>query len=119
MNAKVKLIRPKFGRWCCESGQETAVTHCLPFYRSRFGRYVHRIRSGKNHLYDKKVTHISLDFWCGGGGFLSTKEKGELFAQPPDGSVLCSTCEGRAIGSGWFCAPIINGHAVKFSPRLK
>jgi hypothetical protein len=124
MNAKVELQikRPNPYRFKPAGWQETAVTQCLPFFRPGVGRYVHRVRYGKNFLRDGKVSHIALTMWCGQGGFLGGKKLNrgnELFDLPPDKSVLCATCEGRAIGSGMYVPPFIEGRAVKFSPRLK
>jgi hypothetical protein len=122
MNAKVKLEikRPKPYHFMAKGWQETAVTQCLPFYRSTQGKYIHRVRYGKNYLRDGKVHHIALTMWCGQGGFLGDKKANsgsELFELPPEKAICCATCEGRAIGSGMYVPPFIDGRPVCFSPR--
>lgn len=100
---------------------EAPITWALPFYRSKQGSYVHRVRSGTTHLYDKprgrwnKKGHISLTMWCGQIGFPG--EKGELLETPHESSIFCATCEGRAIGAGQVGSHMICGRIVKYTPR--
>ena len=87
----------------------------LPFYMSRRGKYFHRVRHADHHWKKGKLSHTSVGFWCGGGGFLG--EKGKLYGEVPEDGVLCSTCEGRAIGAGLDGVRVINGKAVMFKPH--
>lgn len=117
---QITLERPRLHPW--RHSRLGVVTKALPFYRSRQGRYVHRVRSGLLHKLGHRDPHASYTMWCGQHGFISRMKdggmKGELFAVVPAGSVLCATCEGRAVGAGLLGAPIIGGHPVKFSPRF-
>lgn len=105
------------------------ITHALPFYRSnskKFGvAYVHRIRSGRHHCYRNRITqemeysHTSLSLWCGGCGGIGGKDpRGQIFAEAPEKSVFCATCEGRAVGAGMYGARLINGRFVLYKPRI-
>lgn len=120
MSAKVQLTRkpvPYFFR-NHPTIKQVAVTWALPYFRSAPGCYVHRVRSGTVHIFKGESRHTSFSFWCGGTGFKSPKKSGELLATVPEHATLCATCEGRAIGSGLFVPPFIDGKAVKYSPRL-
>lgn len=98
------------------------ITKALPFYRSMQGRYVHRVRSGTLHQLTNREPHAAYSLWCGGTGFVSRNQngnlKGELLPDIPAGAVLCATCEGRAVGAGLLGAPIIAGRVVKYAPRI-
>ena len=100
-----------------ESWYGKSILSALPFFKSTQGEYFHRLRSGTNHWDTGKLRHTSVHFWCGSSGFLGAK--GKLYARIPDGSVICATCEGRAIGSGQIDSGLINERPVKFSPRLR
>ena len=106
-----------------EPGHVRNMTKSLPFFQGKPGSYVHRIRSG--HLFFRKgeFSHSAVSFWCGGNGFPnhskgSRRHNGQMLGEPPAGSVLCATCEGRAVGSGLLGAPIICGRPVRFAPRM-
>lgn len=94
-----------------------SVMRSLPFFKSRNSnsKYFHRVRSAENHWWDGKLSHTSVAFWCGGGGFLG--ESGRLHGEITEGGVLCAVCEGKAIGAGLDGARVINGRAVMFKPR--
>lgn len=47
-----------------------------------------------------------------------TNHGGVLLAIVPENEVLCATCEGRAIGAGQTESRLINGHMVKYAPRI-
>lgn len=124
---KIALQRSKaFARYTPPPGcGHTAISFALPYYRSPYGQYIHRVRSGFIHRRDGLISHLSFSFWCGTTGFIEgdpkirigTKRYGDLFASIPEGGILCATCEGRAIGAGMDGSPEINGRAVIFSPR--
>ncbi len=87
----------------------------LPFYQSKNGTYVHRVRSGEIATWDGKITHACYSLWCGMTG---SSGKGRLTSTPMVNDIVCATCEGRAIGSGQLGSPIIAGRVVRFSPRI-
>lgn len=103
------------------------IRFALPYYRSGYGTYIHRVRSGSTHRprngKDKnRILHLSFHFWCGNIGCINLtgygrKKNGQLFATVPEGGVVCATCEGRAIGAGMDGARTINGIPVIYSPR--
>lgn len=116
--SKIQLHKAKIRGLNVQGHGTTHVAMALPFYRSNFGQYVHRVRSGLNHWRDGDIHHISLSMWCGSHGFIGgDSPKGTLFANAPDGALFCAICEGKAIGAGMDGAAIINGREVKFSPR--
>ena len=90
------------------------LSKSLPFYKAKYGDYVHRVRSGAVHLWRGVPDGTSYRLWCGMGGHAS---KGTLLAAPDPHDVVCATCEGRAIGSGLLGTPTIAGKVVRFSPR--
>lgn len=95
------------------------ITHALPFYQRQPGAYIHRVRSGFLHKGYGGRPHISLQFWCGNGGFLAhDRPNARLMADTPPQEVHCAVCEGKATGAGLNGAPVICGRPVKFSPRI-
>lgn len=123
--SKVKLILEKKRPWeYLERNNHLtrhAITWALPFFRSRFGSVIHRVRSGQHHYLSGQYTHSSVKYWCGNNGFFGSKNerqtKGEFFADAPDNSIFCATCEGRAIGAGMDGTREINGRRVLFRPK--
>jgi hypothetical protein len=103
-----------------------ALKRTLPLFQSDRGTYVHRVRSAAAHPSGGRaawyVNHISVTYWGGNGGFLrgpqNTRNGGRLLADlPTDGSPVCATCEGRAVGAGFPSLALIVRHSVKFAPR--
>ena len=99
------------------------VKRSLPFIKSTRGLYTHRVRSATSHLYTTsglswKVGefHIAVHCWCGMTLLVSRRKRGQFLAEPPDGSPVCATCEGRAIGAGQLGAREIAGRPVIYSP---
>lgn len=94
------------------------ITESLPFYKSKQGRYVHRIRSGTIHILDGAPTHSSFELWCGMVGSVGVeRSRGSLMACVSAKDMVCATCEGRFIGAGLSGSPTIDGQPVKFSPH--
>lgn len=93
-----------------------SIRYALPFYISNMGEYIHRIRSAEAHWRNGGLSHVSIKFWCGNGGFM---HKGRMHSEIPEDGVCCAACEGRAIGAGLDGARIINGRAVMYSPRSR
>ena len=95
-----------------------SVKYALPFYKSKQGYYHHRLRYSKNHWVRStgEYSHTSVEMWCGQGGQVNN---GRLYAKLPEDSVLCATCEGRAIGAGLDGVREINGRAVMYSPNRR
>lgn len=114
---KIKLEKSRPYPWLAPEVGVSSITYSLPFYKSRKGKYIHRVRSADVHWWNGEVQHVSIHFWCGSYGFLNGK--GMLIDSAPINEPVCATCEGRAIGAGTDGAPIINGRLVKFSPREK
>lgn len=92
-----------------------SVKQALPYYKSRKGTYTHIVRSAAHHWQDGSYTHTSLNFWCGGGGFLG--EKGRLYSEVDKNEILCASCYGRYIGAGMEDSRRINGQYVLYKPR--
>ncbi len=118
---KVQLQREK-ETWNAPGRILRPITFALPYFRTPYGTYIHRVRSGAMHEWDGELSHVHFRFWCGGAGFAQHRvgrkvRPGELFAQAPEGAILCATCEGRAIGAGMEGSHKINGRMVRFSPR--
>lgn len=95
---------------------EAPVRFALPYYKSERGQYVHRLRYGTAHYWSGVFKWISYSMWCGSLGWST---RGHLYAEIPEGQLLCATCEGRAIGAGLDGARTINGRPVIYSPRRK
>lgn len=118
---KVELQTPKAYRngrnhWAFNEHVGTiTLKRSLPFYQSRAGTYIHRIRNAQVHYFDDVYRHTSFSFWCGGTG---SEKKGKILSEVPHGEIVCATCEGRAIGAGQTDSHKINGQMVKFSPRI-
>lgn len=90
------------------------IRESLPFWQSRAGGYVHRVRSGAVHCWDGLPTHAAFKLWC---GYVGQSTKGLLLAEPNMRDVHCATCEGRAIGAGMAGSPVIAGRPVRFAPK--
>ena len=132
--SKIKLLRPpKRNGFNNPKTSLLALSESLPFFRKAFGSYVHRVRAAQIHIWDGQYSHTVFYLWCGNNGLADrgsqvvstitgrTRERyrnAELFAAPPENSILCATCEGRAIGAGLDGARIIGGRAVLFAPRV-
>ena len=112
---KIKLEKDRLPEWHAEGHVTKRAKLSLPYYQSRRGKYIHRVRYMNQHWRDNKFHHANVGFWCGGLGFPG--EKGILMAEVPQGQVLCATCEGRAIGAGEDGSHLINGREVIYSPR--
>lgn len=125
---KVPLIRERVR----DSSTGLRTVQCLkalPFFRSHSGRYIHRVR-GVLMFYDRKTgkfSHSAVHYWCGSSGFPRNRswfhggienENASFFESPPENSVCCATCEGRAIGAGMAGAREIAGQPVMFQPRI-
>lgn len=113
---KISLERKKENPWAYRNprSNHSTITQCLPFYLSRMGRYVHRIRSGTVYRWDGKFSHAGFFMWCGQNG---SSTRGSLMATLPEDAIMCATCEGRAVGAGLLGVREINGVPVEFSPR--
>lgn len=117
----VQLERRKKDPWKATGWREFSITRSLPFYKTKQGTYVHRVRAGTvyyhPHLKGMPLgeSHTAFRLWCGMAGHLGGK--GTLFAEPAADAIFCATCEGRAIGSGQLGAPVICGRPVCYSPR--
>ena len=114
---KTKLQHRPWTAWKGKGDAVKTMDLALPYYLSRRGKYVHRVRYGYHFWRDGKYTHAAVTFWCGNNGFIG--HKGRLLATVPPGAVLCATCEGRAIGAGQNGSRRINGREVCYSPRRK
>lgn len=125
MSIMVELQLKAQRGWKNPRSAEMSLTKSLPFYRSRQGHYVHRVRSGTVYFYDNVAQHTSFRLWCGQIGSVGVTlkyprhrpSKGDLFSDVPKHAVLCATCEGRAVGAGQLGSRMICGRIVRFSPR--
>lgn len=93
------------------------IRKSLPFVAGNRGGYVHRVRAMTLHQSVDGGAHVHADCWCGQVMMFSNRHGNELLAEPPDGRVVCATCEARAIGAGQVGAGEIGGRPVKFSPH--
>jgi len=115
----VKLEKKPIRGILPENFKQYQLGLCLPFYKSRSGERVHRVRSGQALFTDGVYTHTSLSLWCGATGSIGNEgSRGYLSAEAPDNAVFCATCEGRAIGAGMDGTRYINGRFCLFSPRI-
>lgn len=114
---KVKLEKSKSFENDSYAKGAKSIGFSLPYYKSRAGKYYHRVRSATNHWRAEKLSHTSVSFWCSNGGFIGSK--GRLYAKVPDDGVLCAVCEGKAIGAGLDGERKINGKKVMYSPNVK
>lgn len=115
---KVPLLRERES-WSPPTHKTLHLTQAYPFFRSAFGHYIHRIKSGQIHIRDGEYSHTHFHLWCGQIGYHSEgKRRGELFSKAPERGVFCATCEGRAIGAGMDGARVINGRPVLFNSRI-
>lgn len=128
---KVPLTACRLTKRADFSSFTKAVSESLPYYQSEGDGYVHCVKEVTMH-YDRdtaKLTHISVSFWCGGGGFLYPSSVSErvsrrggrkpaaIVAEPSAGRVVCATCAGRAVGSGQHGNHKIGDNFVKFRPH--
>lgn len=116
---KIKLlIDDRFRRgWMPPNHQILPILTSLPFFWSRMGSRVHRIRSANVHAADHRPSHTCFVAWCGQVGIAGRNHLIRLCEEPPEGMPICATCEGRAIGAGQVGAAEIAGRSVIFSPR--
>lgn len=91
------------------------MTRCLPFFKAKQGKYIHRVRSGRVHIWDGKYHHTSIGLWCGQSGFVGGKRGGELMAVPPDGADHCAMCEGRLRGAGEVASNWLAKKRIKYA----
>lgn len=110
VNLEIKREEPGPG-----NHRTTAILKSLPFFQMGPKRYVHRVRSGLVYWRNNTPHHMALKFWCGGIGYPG---RGEFLQFPGSNETFCATCEGRAIGTGLYGAPLICGRVVRFSPKL-
>ncbi len=118
---KIDLLPPKaWTGWSAPDSHREPIKRSLPYFRSAFGEYVHRIRSGQIYFWDGEYSHTALHLWCGMSGLLSLKRhsKNRIIESPSPHDVVCATCEGRAIGSGQTGSRTIADQMVRFSPRV-
>lgn len=102
------------------------VKSSLPFIKSTRGEYTHRVRSAVSYTYTTSgisykagELHIAVKCWCNMTLLVSKRKYGRFIPEPIDGSPICATCEGRAIGAGLLGTPEIAGRPVKYSPMGK
>lgn len=117
---KVELLIPSRNPFAWNKRTfQIVIKKCVPYFRSGFGNYTHRIRSGQHHYLDGEYRHTTFKLWCGQLGFMcKDRPQSKLLQEPNAGDMVCATCEGRAIGSGQSGTHEICGHFVKFSPRI-
>lgn len=121
--AQVELLRepfpmhpPKFS----DDPIPSIVTKSLPYVRAGRGRYVHRVRSGHLHQHTsdkwpRRRVYLAFRLWCGMSAFGYSSE---FFENPPPGSKVCATCEGKAVGAGFPSAVILALRPIIFRPRV-
>jgi hypothetical protein len=92
LELKVRLEKKKRRHvWRAEDSAELPVSAALPFYISRMGKFVHRIRYGTVYFRKGKFSHVGLQMYCGQIGGTS---KGDLI-ENPNGHELCRVCIGH------------------------
>lgn len=119
---KVQLLRRPRHPWADRHTRHShnyQLTASLPFFRTAAGSYIHRVRSATVYYQHGQFSHVGVSFWCGGSGSTTGRRGrvGEFLETPSDTSVICATCEGRAIGAGLTESRQIAGRTVQFSPR--
>lgn len=99
-----------------------SVSAAPPYVQSGRGRYIHRVRKATYHQYansmtGKTETWLAAQCWCGCTVLLSKRKGGRFLATLDSADVACATCEGRAIGTGKYGTPAINGRYIRYQPR--
>jgi hypothetical protein len=112
---KIKLEKADNSHYHPPGYQSKSIIRSKPYYKSRQGKYFHRVRFATKHIRNKKLSHVSISFWCGAGGFLG--RKGIMYYEVPEDGILCAVCEGKAIGAGVDGDRVINGRYVNYQPR--
>lgn len=111
MTTKVPLIPYRVEGWVRpDRPHPLVIKRALPFVQRNPANYVHRPRSA--HAWPGG--RIAVDAWCG-----QILQAPRFLAAPPEGAVICATCEGRAVGSGQLGSRAIlaGGPELRFSPR--
>lgn len=123
------LIEPMGGFHNYEIGpRPRPVRRMLPWYASNQRgsngvAYAHRVRSGllhtANHWWtasgrEGNRTWISVRLFCGQNG---SSGHGSVYAEPPGHTIVCATCEARAVGSGMPALAITLTRPISFRPR--
>lgn len=81
----------------------------LPFVVNPRGVLIHRSRSVVTFIFDGKVTHSHVDYWCENG---CNFHENVLTDDPPKGRILCVRCEANAVAHGEEPADKIAGRHV-------
>ena len=113
---KIQLLKKPFRGWKPDGDTEVELTASLPFFKSKFGAYTHRVRSGRMYFRRNEYSHTAIHLWCGSNGYVG--DKGKLLACPASDAIMCATCEGRAIGAGQTDSRILAGRILKYSPKI-
>lgn len=127
--SKVPLIACDLTKRKDMAGVTKAVSESLPYYEREGDGYVHCAKTITMHYCRSsgKLTHTSVDFWCGGHGFLYPGNKppmrrggrlpAVMLSEPSPGRVVCATCAGRAVGSGQLGEHKVGENLVKYRPH--
>ena len=93
MSDKIKLKKVRHEHYQPSGHCTKSIVSMLPFFRSRQAnnKFYHSIRSANAHWRDGTLSHISLSFVCGNGGFL---KKGDVYSDIPEGGIHCKRCRG-------------------------
>lgn len=103
--------------WRAPESSTIEIKSSLPYFHSPAASRSHRVRSGRYHLWEGKITHAAFTLWCGQTGYIAQDKRGRLSSEPVDWLPVCGTCEGRAIGAGQTESRKIAGRVVVFTPR--
>ena len=83
---------------------------CQPFVENSRAMLIHRPRTVTTHVSKKYGQHIYMGLWCGAG--FSGRKKFTFLDAPPDGKLLCSRCEEKAVAAGLPSAHQLTGKHV-------
>jgi hypothetical protein len=88
---KRRKLPPSF----CDNHKEFEATAAPEYYQSRPGNNVHLSRYVMSFIHSGKLSHISVECWCGTHGYIEPpdkKQKGKFFDVSPDDGKICEKC---------------------------
>lgn len=104
---KVKLRKGEFS-----SGSTMVVywTECLPFVENKRGVLIHRPVQVSMHKCGKRPVHLGVHYWC--GAVATGRDNFTFLSKPPNGKLVCTHCEAKAVAAGELTADKLVGRHV-------
>ena len=91
MSDKIKLKESDIKGYSPPSHCTKSIPYMLPYFKSTQpnNKFYHKIKSAKAHWRNGNLSHVSITFRCGNGGFV---HKGYLTGKIPSGGLRCKRC---------------------------